>query len=205
MKYLIAAGVVVAIIILIRRVRGCGLSGCCSLGTGSSIPLLRQFGDLRASDFQNYPVWVSCHVIDYDEPWHDDTDEETFRPWDKDLPVDPAETIFLVQAPLTLADGTEMLGFIAPQTAAKSGEKPDLASIQPHMFLPDGTVVGFWSGMRALPPKEVSRFYAAIGRSQPGVFPIAFAARADLTIGIASGSVPGFCSVSAKGKIEVAV
>ena len=54
-----------------------------------SPPTLKQFGDLSPLDFDASPVWVQCHIIDYDEPWYDDTDEETFRPWDRALPVDP--------------------------------------------------------------------------------------------------------------------
>ena len=38
-------------------------------------------------DFATHPVWVSCHSVDYDEPWYDGTDEETFRPWLSEIPV----------------------------------------------------------------------------------------------------------------------
>jgi hypothetical protein len=48
-------------------------------------PELRQFGSLTAEDFERIPVWLACHVADYDEPWYDETDEETFRPWSGDL------------------------------------------------------------------------------------------------------------------------
>jgi hypothetical protein len=44
-------------------------------------PELKQFGDLTVDDFARCPAWISCHVQDYDEPWYDETDEETFRPW----------------------------------------------------------------------------------------------------------------------------
>ena len=39
-------------------------------------PILKQFGDLQASDFARQPVWVSVHTLDNEEPWYDDTDEE---------------------------------------------------------------------------------------------------------------------------------
>lgn len=44
-------------------------------------PELKQFGDLTHEDFDRHPVWIGCHVADYDELWYEDTDEETFRPW----------------------------------------------------------------------------------------------------------------------------
>jgi hypothetical protein len=44
------------------------------------VPILSQFGDLTSEDFDRDPVWVGCHTVDADEPWIDDTDEETFRP-----------------------------------------------------------------------------------------------------------------------------
>jgi hypothetical protein len=77
-------------------------------------PLLKKFSELRLSDFEKYPVWVNCHVIDYEESWYDDTDEETFRPWLEELPVDPGYTMFLVKSTLTLNDGTVFCGFITP-------------------------------------------------------------------------------------------
>ncbi len=58
--------------------------------------LLKQIQNLRPDDFEEHPVWVLCHIIDYDEPWYDDTDEETFRPWDGPLPVNPSFATFLV-------------------------------------------------------------------------------------------------------------
>jgi hypothetical protein len=33
-----------------------------------------------SDDLITHPVWVSCHSVDYDEPWYDGTNEETFRP-----------------------------------------------------------------------------------------------------------------------------
>jgi hypothetical protein len=44
-------------------------------------PILKQFAALTIEDFAQCPVWIACHVADYDEPWYDDTDEETFRPY----------------------------------------------------------------------------------------------------------------------------
>jgi hypothetical protein len=38
-------------------------------------PELKQFGDLVEADFRRHPVWIQCHIVDYDEPWHDETDD----------------------------------------------------------------------------------------------------------------------------------
>ena len=43
-------------------------------------PELKQFGDLVEADFQLHPVWIQCHIVDYDEPWHDETDAASPRP-----------------------------------------------------------------------------------------------------------------------------
>jgi hypothetical protein len=65
-------------------------------------------GDTRGDPF------AECHGTDSDEPWHDDVDEETFRPWRGALPADPSEGMLLVVATLTLNDGTTLDGFITP-------------------------------------------------------------------------------------------
>lgn len=77
-------------------------------------PELVQFGDLTPSHFHRHPVWIQCHVPDYDEPWYGDTDEETFRPFLESLPAGPESGMLLVHAVLTLADGTRLEGFVTP-------------------------------------------------------------------------------------------
>src|SRR5262245_58094284 len=99
-------------------------------------PDLKQFGDLSAGDFGKHPVWVSVHGLDSNEPWYDDTDEETFRPWTGKLPVSSEDGMFLVRAKFTLADGRVLEGFVTPQIRS---EALDLVIIQPQMFLPSGT------------------------------------------------------------------
>lgn len=49
--------------------------------------------------------------MDYDEPWYDQTNEETFRPWTGSLPVSPAEGMLLVRAVFECADGSRHPGF----------------------------------------------------------------------------------------------
>ena len=156
-----------------------------------SAPVLKQFGDITLSDFGAHPVWVQCHVIDYDEPWYDETDEETFRPWNGDLPVDPAEAMFLVKAQLKLADRKTFPGFVTPQSAENEGAEPRLGLMQPHLFLPSGACIGFWQGIAPWSEPR-TRLYEELGMASSEVFPITFEAERDLARGLSSGEVRGF-------------
>ena len=59
-----------------------------------SSPVLKQFGDLSPRDFADHRVWVACHVEEYDEPWYEGTDEETFGPWNGRLPVERSDDMW---------------------------------------------------------------------------------------------------------------
>ena len=135
------------------------------------MPTLVQFSDLAPQHFDANPVWASCHSFDYDEPWYDQTDEETFRPWEGALPVDPASGMFLVRATLQLADGTSFPGFATPAPSAADGAPP-LGQIQPQLFLPSGQFFGFWLGMFGNAADAASAFYDAVHKSAASVFPI---------------------------------
>jgi hypothetical protein len=37
-------------------------------------PELRQMSSLALEDFDRHPVWVQSHIMDYDEPWYEETD-----------------------------------------------------------------------------------------------------------------------------------
>lgn len=148
-----------------------------------SRPLLRQFGDLSSSDLQTHPVWVGCHVMDYDEPWYEDTDEETFRPWNGALPVDPADGMFLVLADAALSDGTRLPAFLTPTVRAD-----DLGTMQPHVFV-DDRPFGFWGGIVGIPEVDRQRLLKTLGKGHGNVFPIRFLARSGLTNGERSAVV----------------
>jgi len=149
-------------------------------------PELKQFGALTREDFERHPVWVGCHTVDYDEPWYDDTDEETFRPWDGDLPAEASEGMLLVRASIELRDGTRHPGFVTP--APDAGE---LGTQQPQIFA-SGKRFGFWGGIVGVPVEQRQALYAALGRTADAVFPLRFAADPGLVIGQASGEVAGF-------------
>ena len=92
-------------------------------------PELKQFGDLTQADFDRHPVWIGSHTVDYDEPWYEETDEETFRPWTGGLPADPAAGMLLVTASYELPDGSRYPGFLTPDR-----DPADLGTLQPHLF-----------------------------------------------------------------------
>jgi hypothetical protein len=158
---------------------------------------LKQFGDLTAGDFSEHPIWIALHGSDEDEPWYDECDEETFKPWTGALPVSPEEGMLLVQATLTFADGSIAPGFITPQ---HEHEPFDLGTIQPQVFSSAGRH-GFWDGMFPRSDEERAAFYTSFNKTESQVFPITFAAVPGLASSDTAGKIAGFY-VSDKGKVR---
>jgi hypothetical protein len=156
------------------------------------MPQLVQFGDLSPAHFAAHPVWVGCHVSDYDQPWYDGTDEETFRPWTEALPVDPRDGMYLVRASFALADGTTLQGFVTPIVSENGTGHRALGKSQPQLFLPSGELVGFWLGMTGQPAEAGAALCAALGKSPTAVFPIRYSAPRGLAAGLTAGEVHGF-------------
>jgi hypothetical protein len=153
-------------------------------------PLLKDGSDLTPGDFAQFPVWVQCHLVDYDEPWYEETDEATFRPWTGPLPVDPKDAIFLLRATMTLANGSRLNGFVTPQSA----DQPfDLGTMQPVMFSSSGEQLGFWDGAFRRPEERRVRFYAAVGVGAKEISPVLFSCEPGLAVGRVAGSIPGLC------------
>src|SRR5437762_8123719 len=121
-------------------------------------PELVQFGALTAAHFVAHPVWIACHIADYGEPWYEQTDEETFRPWSGPVPVGCHE-MYLVACTFRLADGSLFSGFATPADASAS-----LGAMQPQIFDATGTRHAFWLGM--FPDNgAVERFRRAMSKS----------------------------------------
>jgi len=158
-----------------------------------SIPQLVQFADLTSAHFDQHPVWASCQSFDYGEPWYDDTDEETFRPSNTDLPVSPSDGMYLVRADFVLADGTSLVGFLTP--AIEDGSSNALGTIQPQMYLPSGERMSFWLGMFGNPNDQATTLYSALGRAAGAIFPIRFRAPEALATGVTAGAIDGFYTV----------
>ena len=163
-----------------------------------SIPELKQFADLGQSDFDRHAVWIGCHTADSGEPWYDDTDEETFRPWNGPPGPGPSEGMLLVRATLELADGTRFPGFVTP-----AFDDDDLGIQQPQIFV-GGRIYGFWGGRAGVSLPVRQAFYAALGKTPEAVFPLRFTVATGLATGFVSGEVLGFYRI-AGDDIEVEV
>jgi len=148
-------------------------------------PELRQFGSLTAEDLERVPVWLACHIADYDEAWYDETDEETFRPYSGSLPMSPGDEMYLVKATATLAGGSTLPGCLTPATGN------DLGLAQPQVFI-GGRMFAFWGGGAGIPQQERDEFYAALGKDPGAVFPLEFTVAAALVQGGVSLQVDGF-------------
>lgn len=163
----------------------------------SARPELVQFGDLTPTHFRRHRVWINCHTADHDEPWYTDTDEETFRPFTQALPAGPDTGMLLVDAEITLADGTTLDGFVTPAFAEDLARSDSgLGTMQPQLFLPSGRRQSFWFGVAGPSAQERAAFYAGLARAVSAVFPIRFRARPGLTEGACSGVIDGFYSRS---------
>lgn len=152
-------------------------------------PLLKQFGELTPDDFVQAPIWANVHCLDYDKPWYEGTDEETFRPWDGPRPVPHGGVIFLVRATLRLADGSLHGGFVTPHKRSKT---VDLGTLQPYLFGPRRKLLPFWDGVIRRPESETRRFYKAVRRTAAQVFPVTFELQPGLAQGLQAGVIPGF-------------
>lgn len=149
-------------------------------------PDLKQFGDLTREDFERHPVWVGCHTSDCDEPWYEDTDEETFRPWTGGLPANASAHMLLAKATFELRDGSRHPGFVTPDP-----DPGDLGTQQPHIWAGD-RAFGFWGGMFGVPAEERQALYSALGRKPDDVFPLQFSIEPGLATGTTNGEVKGF-------------
>ncbi len=172
----------------------------------SERPLLKQFGDLSPEDFQQHPVWIHVHVVDYGEPWYAEANEETFRPRLGPLPASPGEGILLVRSRFTLADGRAFTGFITPEHAEPDELTPwmtGLGIIQPQMFLPSGLRLPFWFGVLKPDPDQLKSVYDELRAPPDRIFPIEFSADPALAEGIVSGRVDGFYRKNWRGKVVI--
>ncbi len=149
-------------------------------------PDLRQFADLTEDDFIRHPVWINCHVEDYEQPWHDHTDEETFRPWTGVLPVSASDGMVLVRATAQFQNGFPYTGFLSP-----AFEEGDLGMIQPHVFI-NGQQFGFWGGQPGISVGWRQKFYEATGKEPEEIFPIRLTTEAGLARGVTACVVEGF-------------
>lgn len=144
----------------------------------------KQVYDLNVEDFNEHPVWEFAH----DEEGEEGQDEVTVRPFEQQGLLDPARSMFVIRAQLTLADRTRLWGYLTPP--AQHGS--DLGTIQPVAMAPQGQV-SFWCGVVAPGANSVTAMYALMGKSSATeVFPVAFRSDIALVGGPVHGQVSGF-------------
>ncbi len=180
-------------------------------------PELKQEYNLSLADFSRQPVWVGVHNFDSDEPWYEQSDEETFRPWTGPLPFAEARGFVLAAATFELADGTLYAGYcrsvrddwdasFEPMSVAEGtpkrqswsrmhgGSQRSVLLLQsPTMFI-DGRPFDFQLRILSLRKKAIQSFYAAIGKKPSDVFPLRFAINSGLAADVTSGKLAGFYS-----------
>jgi len=159
-------------------------------------PELRQFASLKREDFERIPLWMACHGADYDEPWYDDTDEETFRPFSGGQPVEATGGVFLAKAAATLADGSSLTGFVSPDA------KHEMGMVQPQLFVGEKRF-SFWGGAAGVPQKSRDAFYQMLGKDAASIFPIRFAVAPGLVKESKAISVDGFYRMMGKDRVVV--
>lgn len=180
------------------------------------IPELKQLATLSPEDFARQPVWIGVHNYDSDEPWHEQSDEETFRPWTGQLPFNEQRGSALVATRFALADGSTYGGYcqavrhdwdlppnpytmpngflITPQSwsARHGGTKLSVLSILSPTVFVCGRPFGFGLGVPKVRKRKVRQFYSAIQKKPCEVFPVRFAGLPGLANGVTSGTLEGF-------------
>ena len=148
-------------------------------------PELKQFGVLSSGDFERHPVWIGCHVADYDEPWYEETDEETFRPWTGASRLPPLKACYWCEPSLELRDGTRCSGFVTP-----AFDEGDLGTQQPaeSLWATDASVFGEGCVVCRLTTHVLRCDSTATGRS----LPLTFTVKPGLATGVVAGQVQGF-------------
>lgn len=189
-----------------------------------SFPVLRQAWEFTLADFERHPVWIGVHNFDFGEPWYDKSNEATFRPWTGDLPAPTTRGMLKVFATFTLHDKTTYPGYVRalnfdwdavpPPRKARDGGTVQwgrfserhggspfaiLGLQQPNIFVGNQRF-SFWGGLKGVAAEKRQRFYSAMGKSQPAVFPLRFEADPRLATGILTGQVTGFYQGSFDGR-----
>jgi hypothetical protein len=145
--------------------------------------LRKQVYELTLGDLGTYPVWE----FRLDAEGEEGRDESTVRPYFAPGPLDPAKGMFVVRAIFTLADGTQMRGYLTPP----SRDDASMGRLQPIIVTERGQV-RFWCGTATPGPNRLAQNYELLGKNAERVFPVRFESDVELLGGIARGSVAGF-------------
>jgi hypothetical protein len=193
-------------------------------------PLLKDQSSLAQSDFDRFPVWVRSQDYDKDEPWYREITEQTYRPWDGPLPLEPSSQFpfVLLAASFRLAKGGSFPGYIqavteqwdtpTPPRKMRDGAftEPQQWSVRhggtplsvlalhcPVVFFADKAYDFHLRRDQELRRRCVTDFYKSVGKSPEEVFPIDFSAAAGLFKGLVSGRIDGFYSFPLNRPFEI--
>jgi hypothetical protein len=193
-------------------------------------PLLKDQCFLTEIDFRRYPVWVRVQDYDRDEYWFQDSTEQTYRPWDGLLPLEPDSQFpfVLLAASFRLSSGECYPGYFQPATEewdtplqprnTKDGTfaKPlqwsvrhggtllsILALHSPVVFIGDKAYDFHLRRDPETRKKSVLDFYTAVGKRPDEVFPVEFSAAPALFRGIVSGRLDGFYTFPPNRPFEI--
>ena len=150
----------------------------------------KQVYELIAADFDASPVWEFAS----DEEGEEGQDEATVWPFEFDGTLDPSEGMFVVRAAFTLADGTEMTGYLTPPV----GGDGSLGTLQPIVLTSRGQV-GFWHGLAAPGPDVLQGHYQRLGKDESKTFPVRFSSAVELAGRPIEGVLGGFLYIKKLG------
>lgn len=192
-------------------------------------PRLKDQFQLVRSDFDRFPVWVRAQDYDQNQPWYGACTEQTYRPWDGPVPIEPRTPFpfVLVRASLKLSDGGIYPGYIQPTTenwdkpiqrrmrdgtytqpkhwSQRRGDSPlSILALQcPIIFIGEGAYDFHLGRDPERRRKHILNFYAAIRRVPKDVFPVESSADPALCSGIVSGRFDGFYSFPLDKPFEI--
>jgi hypothetical protein len=179
---------------------------------------MKQEVDLTADDLLRHPVWIGVHNFDIDQPWCEQADETTVRPWTGDLPFNEDRGMAIISAEFRLADGSAYSGYC--HVISKNWDTPEIpigriegrkgAALSwsemhggetlskillqtPVIFVGDRSF-DFQLRTEVLRKDQVREFFTSIGKRPNDVFPIEFSGRPGLASAISSGEIDGFYS-----------
>lgn len=180
------------------------------------LPEMKQVHELTEQDLLRHPVWIGVHNYDYGQPWYNEADDQTFRPWAEPLPFAEERGLALVRGTFELADGSAYPGFFSAVrhnwdepipgrrlkdgtyakplqwSARRTGGPLTILSLQnPVIFIGPR---GFDFHLKRPPRRKpyIKDFYAAIGKPPNAVFPVRFFADPGLSTRIIVGQMDGF-------------
>ncbi|WP_153556475.1 hypothetical protein [Roseimaritima sediminicola] len=167
-------------------------------------PIFRNCDDIGPSELASFPVWVYCHLTDYDEPWYEDVDDEAYRAWTDDSPIGN-DTVAIVAASFRTHAGILLQGFI--ETWGDSTGNPVL-DLKPTIFDADGHRIALWHGATYQFGTDhlddcIARFERLLGGSMPDHFPVRVEVKANVFGDALTDSLPGFASFSGPGETTV--